>query len=213
MQKQRGAHRRRKVVSGCCAALFALGVAAHGALTNHVVNPSFENPPKEERNTPDDWDTFYSQAPAIQLSSEASRDGEQCVKVTAQGKPEAYQGLTQRIPVEPGEKYTFEVYVRRSKEDPPGGGAHGQLVIEWLGRGGKEVSRTVGGEWDQSISAIRWTRLSISKVRAPKGAKEALFGIHFIDGTRGSSGAILIDDVAVLSDASTSRARGRKNRR
>jgi hypothetical protein len=78
-------------------------------------------------------------------------------------------------------------------------GAWAQFVIEWINAQGKEIGRNGSPEWG-NISKLKWTALCMEKVKAPKEAVSARFGIHLHDGKRAGQGALLVDNVVIRQE-------------
>ena len=165
---------------------------------NLAVNPGFEEPANAQAGImPGQWITFTSKAIYIELDRELKRSGEQCLKMTAQQVVDGYQGVSQKVPVVAGDKYTFSAFVMNDKRDPLGGTGHCQLVIEWQNDLGKEIGRKYGPISDSSLSKLRWDSTMIRNEQAPAGATLAIFGIHLSEGKKGGKGSVLIDDVLI----------------
>ena len=164
---------------------------------NLAPNPGFEQPSSPEGASPENWNAFSSKINKIGVSRTARHGGEQCVKMAAQGLPEAYQGLVLDMPVSPGDVYTFSAYVTNNKDDQLGGSAQGSLVIEWINASNKEVGRSTCTPWDRNVSRMRWEAFAITKAKVPDGASLARFGIHLNDGRSGGKGSVFIDDVVI----------------
>ncbi len=182
--------------------LFAVGsgdiLAQESAPANLAANPGFEEPADaQEGLMPAGWEFFTSKISQMGITREIKRSGQQAMKLRAQKVPGAYQGVFQKIPVTPKEKYTFAVNVISDKSDPLGGTAHGQLVIEWYNAQGKEISREYCTPWNINLSKLRWEPIALRKKVAPAGATTASFGIHFSEGERGGEGAFIVDDIVI----------------
>lgn len=172
--------------------------ASEEKIENLAVNPGFEDPSSAEEGVmPSDWITFTSKGVYIELDRELKRNGEQAVKMTTQHLVDGYQGLSQKLPVTEGEKYTFSAFIISDKRDPLGGTGHFQLVIEWHNDAGKEIGRKYSPVYDSSISKLRWDSAVIRNEQVPAGATLAIFGLHLSEGKKGGKGAILVDDVLI----------------
>lgn len=171
-----------------------------GNPANLALNPGFEEPEApEEAALPLRWAYFTSARPSCTVTKEASRSGLQAVRLSAQKTANAIQGLLMDLPVEPGRKYTFSLFVRSSKAGPLSGPAVGMLVVEWRRADGKEISRAASSPWDAKLSRLRWEMFSISQAVPPAGAVTGRFGIHLLDGV-GGGGAFLADDAVIFSE-------------
>jgi hypothetical protein len=163
---------------------------------NLAPNPSFETPSDEEPPLPEGWMLFTSKLKRVVYTKELARTGDHAVKITAQGSGPAWSGIKTEVPVEGGSRYTFQAYVRNSKEDPLKKPARGALVIEWLNKDHKEISRAMSTDWDQALSRMRWTRVLINKEQAPAHATSAIFGIHLLEDASGQ-GTYYVDDISL----------------
>ena len=176
----------------------SLASASDEMPANLAVNPGFEEPTNAQTGImPGQWITFTSKAIYIELDREFKRSGEQCLKMTAQQVVDGYQGVSQKIPVVAGDKYTFSAFVMSDKRDPLGGSGHCQLVIEWQNELGKEIGRKYGPISDSSLSKLRWDSTMIRNEQAPMGATLAIFGIHLSEGKKAGKGSVLVDDVLI----------------
>ena len=183
----------------CVCMVFAGSAKAEekAAKPNIAPNPGFEQPTSPEGASPENWNAFSSKVNGIGVSKAAKHGGEQCMKMSAQKVPEAYQGLVLDMPVAPGDVYTFSAYVTNNKDDQLSGTAQGSLVIEWINASNKEVARSTSTPWDRNVSRMRWEAVSISKAKVPDGAATARFGIHLNDGKSGGKGSVFVDDVVI----------------
>lgn len=146
---------------------------------------------------PEPWAFFSTKANGFGITRDNKRSGEQCLKISAQKAAGAFQGLILDLPVAEGEKYTFSVYVTNDRNEPLGGSASGQLVIEWKGPTGKEVARSASTPWTAGLSRMRWEQVTIGKAKVPDGAVRGVFGIHLNDGADGGKGMMYVDDVVI----------------
>ncbi len=158
-------------------------------------NPGFEAVSSRDGKLPDVWELFASESVKAELLDVHARSGAKCLKMEAQQRAHAYQGVFQRLSVEPGDACVFEGYVRNNPEDGLTATAYGQLCVEWLDAQGKELGRGYSEPWDSSLSRLRWTRVSIPELVAPDTCATAVFGIHLSDGKEAASGSFLLDDV------------------
>lgn len=191
---------RWSIILALSVAVFPLSLmaASEEAIENLAVNPGFEAPADAEAGTmPADWISFTSKGVYIGLDRELKRGGEQSVKMTTQRVIDGYQGLSQKLPVVAGEKYTFSAFIMSDKRDPLGGTGHCQLVIEWHNEVGKEIGRKYSPVYDSSTSKLRWNSAFIRNEEVPAGATLAIFGIHLSEGKKGGKGSILVDDVLI----------------
>lgn len=170
---------------------------AHTGLSNRAVNAGFEEPAAPEGTAPAAWMLFTSHTQHIGITHAAKRSGEQSVRMTTQNVSGAYQGLSLKLPVVAGEKYSFFIFALNDPANPLGGTAHGQLDMEWINEQGAEIGRVYSEKWDATLSRTRWERISLRSQKAPKGAVEATFGIHLSEGARGGTGSLLADDVMI----------------
>ncbi len=166
---------------------------------NLAENPGFEAPINAPEGSPpgSPWETFTSKINRMQVSREAVRTGEQSIKFSAQKIVKGYQGMTQHLPVTAGTKYSFFIYAMSDKNDPMGGSAHLQLVIEWLNADGKEIGRDYSAMITSSLSRMRWELMALRKKAAPSGVASARFGIHLSEGEKGGKGSVFVDDAFV----------------
>lgn len=181
------------------AAALRAGAAGASPSSNLLFNPGFEEPAGAGGSMPSDWLDYSTGDHKVTVALDDRRSGRQCVRVEAQSKPNEFQGITQRIPVEPGEKYSFQVYVRNNKQDPMNGTIYGQLAVEWRDKDDNEIAREWSATWDRSLSRGTWRRYEIRRIRAPKGAAVAVIGIHVFEGVSGGQGSFFVDDVAMTT--------------
>ncbi len=184
------------ILCACLAAQFPAPAAAEEE--NLVANPGFEEPADAQDGAlPASWEVFTSKETKLGITRAAKRSGEQSLRITAQGLAKGYQGVSVKLPVTPGQKYTFSAYVLNDRASSLGGTAHGQLCIEWHDDAGKELSRTYSKPWSGALSKMRWEDVSLRDQQAPKGAALAIFGIHLSEGEKGGLGSFLVDDVSI----------------
>jgi hypothetical protein len=165
---------------------------------NVAPNGGFEEPAGSVGAMPSEpWSFFTTKANGFGITRDNKRSGEQCLKISAQKAAGAFQGLILDLPVAEGEKYTFSAYITNDREDPIGGSASGQLVIEWKGPTGKEVARSASTPWTAGLSRMRWDQVTIGKTKVPDGAVRGVFGIHLNEGTDGGKGSMYVDDVVI----------------
>lgn len=175
-----------------------------------LANPSFEGGEGVDGQLPPAWGYYSTHKPSISVTTKIGRTGSQAAEMTAQGVAQGGQGLIQRIPVNPGEVYTFTAYVRNNPDAPLGGSAWVQLVIEWLDAAGRELTRTWGQPQDKMMSRLRWSEMSIANVKPPPRAVKAVFGVHLYEGDKGGKGSVLVDDVGLLQNGKAMAAMEKK---
>jgi hypothetical protein len=169
-------------------------IAQPEASTNLLANPGFEESPRNDPAPPVGWERYSTAKVGSSVTGDAHLGGQQCLKLSSQGVPRAFQGLIQRIAVVSGEKYTFAASVMNDERDPLKGMAYLQLCVEWQNAEGREVSRHFTPPQGQTVSKTRWTLLEVRKVKAPPGAVRAVVGIHLYEGERGGKGCLFVDD-------------------
>ncbi len=186
----------RAVIGFLAFALLAGASSAQSTdLENLAKNPGFETT-GEHAGIPGEWVFFSSGSMSCSLASEAKRSGEQCVRFRAQKMQYAHAGLAQVLPVEPGRKYTFTVFVRNNEKELLGRSAFGMLGIEWKDAAGKDLGRIESLRWTRTLSRVRWEVFEVSG-RAPGRAASAAFAIHLDDGDPGGEGSFFADDVRI----------------
>ena len=184
------------ILCACLAAQFPAPAAAEG--DNLIANPGFEDPADAQDGAlPLAWEVFTSKETKLGITRAAKRSGEQSLRLTAQGLAKGYQGVSVKLAVTPGQKFTFSAYVLNDRASTLGGSAHGQLCIEWHDEAGRELSRTYSKPWGASLSKMRWEDVSLRDQEAPKLAATAIFGIHLSEGDKGGVGSFLVDDVSI----------------
>ncbi len=146
------------------------------------------------------WNVYSTDKTMMALTGESQRTGEYSAKFVTQNTGSQFQGMTQRVPIDASQKYTISVYAKSCVSAPLKGTAYGQLVVEWLGADGGEISRVWSDKWNQSLVRKQWKRFSIKKVTPPDGTVAANVGVHLFEGKSGGRGAFYIDDVSVLVD-------------
>jgi hypothetical protein len=201
---------RRGFVAAMLVACMAQGAGAQALTANLVFNAGFEQV-GAVTNRAAKWDSFSSGGVTPMVKIGAAKSGTNSLVLMAQGKAKSYQGVTQILEVQPGERYDMTAFVHKVNENPLKGAAYGQLVIEWLDVEGKEIERIWGPAWGRNLSRLRWEKVTIERAQAPPLAVRAVFGVHLYDGKNPSSGAVLVDDVQVTSPSLTAEVR-RKSR-
>lgn len=175
------------------------GIVTAADSSNLLCNAGFEQSTGNDEEVPMFWQGYTTAKSTGVVTRKYHRDGAKCLMMAAQGVPRAFQGLTQRIRVTAGGRYTFVANAMCSRENPLGGTAYLQLGIEWLNEQGKEICRTVSTAQGPGLSRVRWETLVVHQAKAPEGAIEAIVGIHLVEGERGGKGAVLVDDVSVTA--------------
>lgn len=171
---------------------------ARAPASNLVENGGFERA-KPPRNEAEAWFFYTSKMGTGTVVTNVAGEGTICLRIRTQGAPGAISGVTQTLPVEQGQKFTFTAKLQQMEEDKLKGSAFGQLVIEWRDVSGKELQRTISKPWKRNLGRSDWDEIELRKVKAPQGAVQAAFGVHLNDGPAGSKGSMLVDDVVVTS--------------
>ncbi|MBN1269832.1 MAG: hypothetical protein JXB04_09605 [Kiritimatiellae bacterium] len=183
-----------------CLVLVTPGAApAEDSEANLLPNSSFEEPAGTEGMLPLNWDYYPGTCKAGGLYLKEARTGSQSFRMACQGSAGAAQGVTRRLPVEEGEKYTLSAHLKRDPEESLAGGVFCELVIEWVDKANREISRDRSRPV-HSVSRLKWENESLKRVKAPKGAVQAVCGVHLSETAHGAKGAILVDDVELVTD-------------
>ena len=185
---------KRMLIAAACLVATSGSAQPEAGGTNLLLNASFEQAVGGDRGLPVDWATYTTAKLVAEVTTHARRDGQQSLHFTAQGLPRAVQGLTQRIAVVAGEKYTFTANAMNDEADPLKGSAYFQIGIEWVNAGGHEICRNFTAPQGLTLSRVRWETVALRKVRAPASAVEAVVGLHFVDGDRAGKGSVFVDD-------------------
>ena len=195
----------------CLLALIFLSLATSARLRAADIplnNGDFELPPtgaKESEQDPMAWGTFSSAKETAGISTLVAHGGSQCARliVPTGSAAEANQGIYQIVPITPGKKYTFTVYVRGDSSSPLVGSVRGQISIEWKDGSDekKEIDRTWGPDWGASLSSKEWTKVKITG-RAPDKASFAAMVVTQFVGPNPSetSGVFYVDDATVTEE-------------
>ncbi len=139
--------------------------------------------------------TKVSKVEVVPLDKAA--EGKMVVKISAQQLPKQFQGLTQRLEVKEGKRYSLSARTLSNSDDRFKGTGSCRLGIEWLNKEGKEIARDASHDFSID-SSQQWKTISLEKKKAPRGAAEAVFGVHVFDGDRGSVGSFFVDDVQIV---------------
>lgn len=179
--------------------LFAAAVTSHGGEAL-APNPSFEKTVDEAKcSWPAGW-ICAPRGPNIAVVTNLVRTGGRAVRMSALGRKGAHQSVQIALPVKPGARYSFELYVRNDELDRLSDGSSGVLTVEYFDERDIEVGRASSETWDSNLSRLRWTRVEVEKVKAPKNAINAKFVIHFCELERPGRGSFMIDDVAIVEE-------------
>lgn len=179
----------------------ALVVQANGQ-DNVAANAGFEEDPAEGHPVPG-WHVFSTRHIRMAPAPGGFEPGVRALRISAQEVPGELQGLLQSVRVEEGDAWSFSASIRNDRDDPLGGSAYGLLMIEWKDAEGRIVKKVRSTPWSVTLSKTRWEMFSIRNVRAPRGAEEANFVLHFGEGDRGARGSLLVDDVRIEVQAGT----------
>ena len=180
-----------------CMGVAAIAVAADNGASNLAQNSSFETPAAGAPDAlPDLWDIFSSHQPKIALARDIARDGEQAIKLSAQGQRNGNVGVFQVITIEPGQSYNFQADVMNDATETLKGSCYGELSIEWQDAEGTEVARVRSKSWGPMLSKTQWETKSVDG-KAPENATQARVVVTLFDGPNASKGAMWVDDVKV----------------
>jgi hypothetical protein len=182
-----------------CVSVAALAVAADSGPSNMAQNGSFETPAAGAPDTlPELWDIFSSHQPKIALAKDVARDGDQAVKLSAQGQRNGNVGVFQVITVEPGRDYMFQADVMNDATEALKGSCYGELSIEWQDADGTEVARSRSKSWGPTLSKTQWETKSVDGT-APANATQARVVVTLFDGPNAAKGSMWIDDLKVVA--------------
>lgn len=186
-------------------ALAAALICSAAQADTTILNASFESPDAQARSNalalPANWQLFTSSSEPVEvgvIAAEASK-GEQSLALKSTPKAGAFYGLLQVIDVSPGKSVTLDADVRNDPSDPLSGTVSGQLSFEWL-KGDEEVGRSYSGDWKQSLSADKWTTMTLAAT-APDTADRVRVVITLRNGDRPTGGAFLIDNLRLSASA------------
>ncbi|HIE10063.1 MAG TPA: hypothetical protein EYP62_00440 [Kiritimatiellae bacterium] len=170
-------------------------LGAEGA--NLLLNPSFEKPDHTGR-LPADWVVFAVDGTArMRLTSEDVLDGEKSLAVRMLPRRGMVVGILSILPVESSFRYDFSVHCKRASRRFSPGAGYIQLVVEWLDGSGKELARSQSRRLPLAhLSRRRWKKLEIRRLRPPRGARNANFGVQFWP--EGARGEVYVDRAVVL---------------
>lgn len=143
---------------------------------------------------------YYTSGKFLLTRETNAVEGTACARFAFQETPNASQGIVQHMKVVEGMQYTLCAYVREDPEANVKGTGRVELGIEWRDAQGKEVARLFHSGSSGPLSKLRWQKTCLKKVRAPKGAVEAVVGVHVLDGTAGAKGAVLVDRVEWIQE-------------
>jgi hypothetical protein len=127
---------------------------------NLARNPGFES--LDAQGMPDEW--IVNGAPAIDEAGAQAKSGSVSVRLHGPDPQEQYSFLTQDIPVEPGQIYTFSQWARPDRS----AGDYLDVQVAWLDAGGQVVGSD--GVWKKL--GPDWRRYAMH-IQAPPEARAA----------------------------------------
>jgi hypothetical protein len=186
-------------VTMCCM------VYGQDQLSSELQNGGFEQPSisggAELNANPETWFHFSSATEQkIGITDAKKKAGSQSAFFKCQTAADVFEGLAQKISVEPGRHYIFTVYILNNPEDPLTGDAFGQISLEWQNGSGKEVNRTHGPVWNFESSSSRWEKYLV-EYDAPADATTASLVITIFSKNSAGAGSFYADDAELGSKA------------
>jgi hypothetical protein len=165
-----------------------LSVRARGEVDpreeNLVVNPSFEEA-DQNRPLPAAW---YGASQVYRVDRQTARSGGASLAY-ANDDPGRYVLATQKVPLRPGRKYRFGVWVKTEEIEGDESGA--TICIEWRG----QDEKWMGGSYPSGVKATKdWTRVE-GVTRVPKEAASCTLACYV---RKGMTGKAWFDDVEVV---------------
>ena len=183
--------------------LSGVRVLPKAALEELLSNPGFETPVLPAGGwaviRQAGWQTFTSgTAELMTLWAGAAHSGNQAVRFVSHGIPNFYQGLSQAVPVTPGETYQFSVYVKNASTHPLKSSVIGQLSIEWHDAGDNEIGRLWSPAWDAALPATEWTKFEVAGAAPPTCAKAQCVIVEKGQAQPVAGGVFLVDDASFV---------------
>ena len=164
--------------------LGAILADVEGADPNLVVNPSFEQP-DQSRPLPAAW---YGPPQVYSIDKEVTRSGDASLKYV-NDDPASYCLSTQKVPLTPGRKYRFSVWVKTKEITGQESGA--TICMEWQDKDGKWL----GGSYPSGVKGTSdWTQV-VGVTRVPKEAA-SFTAVCYV--RKGMTGTAWFDDVEVV---------------
>ena len=152
--------------------------------SNLAVNPSFEQA-DQNRPLPAAW---YGPSQVYRVDRQTARSGQASLGY-ANDDPQRYVLATQKVPLEPGRKYQFSVWVKT--EGISGDEAGATISMEWQGKDGKWL----GGSYPSGAKGTQdWTQV-MGVTRVPKEAASSTVLCYV---RKGMTGTAWFDDVEVV---------------
>lgn len=190
--------------SAWMAGVLALTVAAGGWAQDDAGpaatfrNGGFERPDlaagAKAGSAPESWFYFSSTSEEKAGVTEArKRSGSQAAMFKAQAGTNAFQGIAQKVALEPGQHWMFTAYVMNDPEDPIAADAYGQIGLEWQDGNGQELSRTYGPTWKSDLAPRSWQKFMVEG-DAPDGAGAVVGVVTFFSQGSGGHGTFYVDD-------------------
>jgi len=143
---------------GCAPAALASDAAVPSG-PNLLVNPSFEQS-DDSRPLPAAW---HGPPQVYRIDNDVVRTGKASLEYV-NDDPQRYSLASQKVPLEPGRKYQFSVWVKTKDVAGPESGA--TISIEWQGKDGKWL----GGSYPSGVKGTSdWTQV-VGVTRVPKEA-------------------------------------------
>ena len=166
----------------CFVLLLGLGGAVASA-EELVANPGFELEGEEAAGAP----SWRSDKSVYSLDRSVKRSGEVSLKYQ-NDDPQRYRLASQTVPLAPGRKYRYGVWVKT--EDIAGQDFGATVCLEWSDKDGKWL----GGSYPSGVKGTAdWTRVE-GIVRIPKEAGKVNLSCYV---RKGMTGTAWFDDVAI----------------
>lgn len=154
-------------------------------------NPSFELTAPDRPGEPDAWAVFTESGDvgSSRVNYEIAQHGSQSMCLAFDWEKDKFFGLTQEVPVTPGQKLMLSGYFRNVSMK---GGAHIKLGLEWKNAENKEIGRFQSNKITVTdLSDKDWKRFDLAGP-VPPGADHVTVTITvFIAET--TDGSVLID--------------------
>lgn len=163
------------------------------AADNLLKNGGFEAENRETPGQPYDWGVFTESGvpgPSA-LSKDASHEGNNSYKLLFEGKLDRFLGVSQNVPIKPGQKLKLTCYILNLTLQNT---TYGQLALEWKNASGQEISRDLGeGMTIKNTGTKDWTRFELVSTAPEK--TESVTATISLTPAGSTDGSILVDDV------------------
>jgi hypothetical protein len=168
-----------------------------GAQESALRNPSFELTASERAGEPETWMIFTEsgEVGSSRLNLDIAQHGSRSMCLAYDWDRDHYFGITQEVPVQPGQKLILSGYFRNFGLK---GKAHARLGFEWKNKENREIGRFQSNKITAvDLSDTDWKRFELSGSSPPKADHVTVTITVFIEDT--TEGGILIDSFELVT--------------